>query len=358
MGLRLTPSATTMDEREYWGGLKVKPEGTSLKAFNLVHLEHYLRSIAEVEYDWAQSDSPVYAPEAVKAQAVAARSYAIKTFTDDISPEPYLNDNQWDQVYRGYSFELQYPGIAQAAQDTSGRVLRYAGKVVDAFFSASSGGYTTTWGTSSPPYLVAKPDPYSLKAPTSAPGPGYPWSFTVSADDLSAAVAGMRDTAGHSIVVGKLYKLEVVTRDSADAGSHALTIRLTGDKGTAVVLASALRARFGYATMRSTLITGVKNPGFADVPPQHAYYDEIMQVGRLGLVSGYGDGTYRPEEGVSRWQFAKMAVGLHNQLFPADRIEVVDVETAPFADVPCARGTWATSRIGWPRPKPRAWCEA
>jgi hypothetical protein len=90
--------------------------------------------------------------------------------------------------------------------------------------------------------------------------------------------------------------------------------------------------------MRSTLLLSVRNPGFVDVPPSHVYYDEIMRVARLGLVAGYSDASFRPDGPVSRWQFAKMAVGLHNHLFPSDRIPVVDVAEAPFADVPLRKG--------------------
>lgn len=331
--VRFTVGGTVLTEREYWGALKGESAGASgLTVFNLVALERYLRSIAEVDYDWAQPEQPAYAPEAVKAQAVAARSYAIA------NRYPYLNDNQYDQVYRGYTFETSYPGIAKAAEETADLVLRHEGKVITAFFSSSSGGYTTTW-SGTEPYLVAKPDPYSLQAPKEAPGPGYPWSFTLSAAELSGLVNdGMRDVAGRPVAVGTLWKAEVVSRDTSSPESHAQEIRLTGDKGTATVRASTLRGRLGYGKMRSTLILAIRNPGFTDVPLQHAYHDDIMRIARLGLVGGFSDATFRPEGPVSRWQFAKMAVGLHNYLFPTKQIPVVDVTQAPFADVSLRAG--------------------
>ena len=57
-----------------------------------------------------------------------------------------------------------------------------------------------------------------------------------------------------------------------------------------------------------------------------------------GLMSGYEGGLFKPEGSITRWQFAKIAVNLHNIMHPDDPIEVVDVTTAPYADVPARPG--------------------
>ena len=342
---RTSAGATPIEAREYWGKMRVEPSPTAgyLTVLNLVSIEKYLRSIAEVDYDWAQSNQPAYAPEAVKSQAVAARTYAVA------NRDPYLNDNQWDQVYRGYTFEQKNPGIGQAAEQTTvqgaGLVLRYNGAVISSFFSSSSGGYTTEWDQGAYPYLPAKADPYSRRAPTG--NPGYAWTFTISAAELSEEVDGLGDIDGRPVNVGAVSRVEVLSRDTADPQSHAATLRLAGDKGAAVVGASAFRRLFGYSQMRSTLILEITSPGgpppppgeFSDVPPQHMYYDEIDQVTDAGLMNGYVSGQFKPETAVSRWQFAKMVVGLHNALFPADQIVPVDVPTRPFADMPAQPGS-------------------
>ncbi len=338
---RTAADAAPIAAREYWGKMHVEPSLTDgyLAVFDLVPIEKYLRSIAEVDYGWAQANQPAYAPEAVKAQAVAARTYAVA------NRDPYLNDNQWDQVYRGYAFEQANPGIGEAAEQTAGLVLRYQGTVISSFFSSSSGGYTTEWSQGEYPYLPAQADPYSLRAPTD--NPGYAWTFSISATDLSAKVDGMGDVDGHPVHIGAVSRVEVLTRDTADPQSHTATLRLTGDAGSAVVSASAFRRLFGYSQMRSTLILEIVSPGgpppplreFTDVPPQHLYYDEIDQVTDAGLMNGYPSGEFKPETAVSRWQFAKMVVGLHNALFPGDQIVVVDVPTRPFADMPAQPGT-------------------
>ena len=342
---RTAAGASPIQAREYWGKMRLETSPTAgyLMVFNLVPIEKYLRSIAEVDYDWAQSNRPAYAPEAVKSQAVAARTYAVA------NRDPYLNDNQWDQVYRGYTFEQKYPGIGEAAEQTTvqgaGLVLRYQGVAISSFFSSSSGGYTTEWNQGESPYLPAKADPYSLRAPTD--NPGYAWTFTITAAELSKVVDGMGDIDGHTVHVGTVSRVEVLSRDTADPQSHAATLRLTGDLGTAVVGASAFRRFFGYSQMRSTLILEITSPGgppplpgdFSDVPPQHMYHEEIGQVTDAGLMNGYPSGEFRPETAVSRWQFAKMVVGLHNALFPDDQIPLVDVPVRPFADMPAQPGT-------------------
>lgn len=342
---RTAASAAPIEAREYWGKMRLESSPTAgyLTVFNLVSIEKYLRSIAEVDYDWAQSNQPAYAPEAVKSQAVAARTYAVA------NRDPYLNDNQWDQVYRGYTFEQKYPGIGQAAEQTTvqgaGLVLRYQGAVISSFFSSSSGGYTSEWNQGEYAYLPAKADPYSLRAPTD--NPGYAWTFTISAAELSEEVEGMGDIDGQPVHVGAVSRVEVLSRDTADPQSHAARLRLTGDTGAAVVGASAFRRLFGYSQMRSTLILEITSPGgpppppgeFSDVSPQHMYYNEIDQVTDAGLMNGYRTGEFKPETAVSRWQFAKMVVGLHNALFPGDQILLVDVPARPFADMPAQPGT-------------------
>ncbi len=57
-----------------------------------------------------------------------------------------------------------------------------------------------------------------------------------------------------------------------------------------------------------------------------------------GLMSGYTGGLFKPDGSITRWQFAKIAVNLHNLMHPEDQIAVVNVTTAPYADVPARPG--------------------
>ena len=385
-----TTGGTTIDYREYWGVLRVQPGDDSgeLWVYNFVDLEKYVRSIAEVEYDWATVGGDYYAFEAVKAQAVASRTYAMAKDGNTLA------DNWADQCYRGYSFEAKYPGIARAAEETAGQILTYAGEAITAFFSGHSGGYTTVsaWsGDSALPYIVAQADPWSLKAPSS--NAGWKWTYTISADSLSGKVNGsLKDTSGKTVNVGLISSVEIATRDTSDATSHARTLRLTGSRGTATVSVLSFRSLIGSSNLPSTLIltvngdagnTGGGNGGvgtnfeggggstgtssgddgvgadaggsgsgsgggdaqalmpgeFYDVGADHLYHDAISRVVTAELMSGYDDGLFRPDGTVSRAQFAKIAVGLYNLVHPADTIQVVNATTKPFDDVPISTKT-------------------
>ena len=80
-----------------------------------------MRDIGEVDLDWAMPSASGYAPEAVKAQAVAARTYAV-------AKNGTLTDGWQDQYYAGYRLEAKYPGLARAAEETAGLILTYQGQ--------------------------------------------------------------------------------------------------------------------------------------------------------------------------------------------------------------------------------------
>ncbi|MBN1629529.1 MAG: SpoIID/LytB domain-containing protein [Thermoleophilia bacterium] len=380
INIQLTTSGgSAIDYREYWGILRVQPGDAAgeLWVYNFVDLEKYVRSIAEVEYDWATTGGAYSAYEAVKAQAVAARTYAVAKDGNTLA------DNWADQCYRGYSFEAKYPGIAKAATDTAGEILTYGGTAITAFFSGHSGGYTTAsaWtGKNALPYIVAQPDPWSLRAPPD--DPGWTWSYTIAADKLSGKVNGvLKDASGKTVSVGEISEVAIVARETVDAASRAKTLRLTGSKGTADVSVSSFRSLLGTSNILTTLIltvngdVGVGNlttnadtgspggtvntefgdsdtgtpgspdggllmPGeFYDVGLEHPYHDEISRVITAELMSGYEDGLFKPEGAVSRAQFAKIAVCLYNITHPVAPILVPNVTTKPFDDVPISSKT-------------------
>ncbi len=350
VGLKTTGAGgTTIEPREYWGTIRVQ-EGDpgELWVYNFVDLEKYVRSIAEVEYDWATVGGKFCAVEAVKAQAVASRTYALA------KGGATLADNWADQCYRGYTFERDHSGIAKAADDTAGLILTYQDEPITAYFSGHSGGYTTdsTWSGTKPPYIVAQSDPWSLKAPPSGTdkGPGWAWSYTISAADLSDEVNGsLEDTSGRTVNVGPISNVEVIARDTADAWSHARTLRLTGSGGTASVSVMSFRSLIGSSNLPSTLIVSINGdsgtgeplaPGeFYDVGSSHLYHDEISRVVTTGLMGGYENGLFKPDGTVTRSQFAKIAVSLYNVMHTDDQIDVINVTTKPFEDVPIDSGT-------------------
>ena len=141
-------------DKAYRGQLVVKAVGGGLRVVNSVPLEQYIYGVVPLEIGYT---GPA---EALKAQAIAARSYALATRR---SGDFDLYADTRSQVYGGLAAEKRQTNAAVDA--TAGRVLAYKGKVIAAYYSASSGGRTAAvqdaWPTSRPiPYLVSVADPY------------------------------------------------------------------------------------------------------------------------------------------------------------------------------------------------------
>jgi SpoIID/LytB domain protein len=155
----------TLKGRAYRGELRVSVDKGRLRAINSLGLEAYL-------YGVVPSEMPHYWPlEALKAQAVAARSYALATRrTGDFD----VYSDVRSQVYRGIP-EEEVP-TNQAIDETAGLVVTYQGQVASTYFFSTSGGRTATvtdvWPSSKPiPYLVSVADPYDSISPYHRWGP-------------------------------------------------------------------------------------------------------------------------------------------------------------------------------------------
>jgi stage II sporulation protein D len=142
----------------YRGNLKIYNQGGKLAVVNVVGLQGYLYSVVprEMPSSWPS--------EALKAQAVAARGYAVRANRPD--PRYDIYDDTRDQVYGGLDYGSgEDPGSTSAVKATVREVLKYSGSVISAYFSSSNGGRTAasvdTWGGSLP-YLVSRKDPFDL----------------------------------------------------------------------------------------------------------------------------------------------------------------------------------------------------
>jgi len=155
--------------RSYIGEFWFTISGGSLELVNRLNLEDYLCGV--IAYEMSSS----FPLEALKAQAVAARTYAANRIKGAASRSYDLVDNTDDQVYKGYKAEYFQTdsSIWRAVHETAGKVLTYGSDFVQCFYSASNGGWTEItqhrWSTSEPlkSYNVIKPDPYDVANPSS-----------------------------------------------------------------------------------------------------------------------------------------------------------------------------------------------
>jgi stage II sporulation protein D len=148
----------------YRGTITVDVVDGKLRAVNVVGLEQYLYGVvpSEMPSDWSS--------EALKAQAVAARSYAMAT--RQVGAPYDVFDDTRSQMYLGLSHED--PATNAAVDATKGQVLYYGGKVATTFFSSTSGGQTESaanWTGTAVPYLVSVADPYDTISPYHDWGP-------------------------------------------------------------------------------------------------------------------------------------------------------------------------------------------
>jgi SpoIID/LytB domain protein len=226
--------------RPYRGQFLVSVAGGALRAVNSVSLEAYLYGVvpSEMPKDWL--------PEALKAQAVAARTYALAVRKTGSWFDLYPDTRS--QVYLGIAHEA--PSTTAAVQATAGEVVLYQGRIAKTYFFSSSGGRTASanevWRTSPPtPYLVSVPDPYDTLSPHHRWGP-----FVVTASRLRRTMRAR----------GKMTDLRLDTGPSG----RVETVTAVGEQGESTVTGSDLRRALN---LRSTWFRiGVLSLATPDLP--------------------------------------------------------------------------------------------
>ena len=143
------------------GDLLVKVQDNCIYPILSIPVEDYLQGV--VPYEMADE----FPLEALKAQAIAARTYTIAHLKPD--REYDLVDNTNDQVFRGLN--ISKINAIRAVTETAGLVCVYGGKLVNAFYTASNGGMTESaynaWGREKIPYLSVQKDPFDIENPQS-----------------------------------------------------------------------------------------------------------------------------------------------------------------------------------------------
>ena len=120
----------------YHGKLMVRVSNGKLIVINDIDLENYLKGVVPSEMP------PSWEMEALKAQAIAARSFALANLGKQARYGYDLKDNTEDQAYGGASAETNKTN--KAVEETNGLVLTYDMKIISAYYSASAGGMTNT----------------------------------------------------------------------------------------------------------------------------------------------------------------------------------------------------------------------
>jgi len=298
-----------VNKKQYRGNIDIHlTHGkTGLTIVNTLPIEQYLYGVVGSEMP------PSWHIEALKAQAVAARSYTLYNLKKHQSDDYDVCATTDCQVYGGRESEVSQ--VIKAVDDTAGQVIMAEGKVIPAYFHSSSGGYTenseNVWGTYES-YLRGVVD-YDQNSPQ------YKWEKKLTIKELEGAI----HKAGYNIGTIKAIKLPPLTSQPMSIAERGVSgrvkvIQFSGSTGNAQLTGEQLRQILG---LKSTLfdvrvMVPVKQAGEFDrshLPPKG---DQDLITGKQGIhaisgrpnetivISGFGWGHGL---GLSQWGAKAMA---------------------------------------------------
>ncbi len=221
-----------LNNRVYRGDFLIKPNASNFSVINSLDLEDYLLSVVP-------SEMPSLWPlEALKAQAIAARSYALANLGKHGSSGYDLKDNIEDQVYLGVKSENEYTN--EAVNATRGLVLRYNGKPVCAYFHSSSGGSTEraehVWH-SPVPYLKAVID-FDQEAPL------YNWTKNYS---IAQTESGLPKD------IGQILSITILAKSPSGRATYIL---INGSNNSRIITGEAARKYFSLPSTNFNVTPG------------------------------------------------------------------------------------------------------
>ncbi len=160
MGLRFIARDSALplqvEGKAYRGNVEFYPDDGGMQCVNVLSIEDYLRGVVPLEMGHRGDESL----EALKAQAVTARTYALKFLLARDSASFDIRGSIQDQVYGGVGAE--YPLSDRAIRETRGRVLLYTDTLALCYYHSTCGGMSAgrneVWGGPVVPYLVTRPD--------------------------------------------------------------------------------------------------------------------------------------------------------------------------------------------------------
>lgn len=276
-GLQLVALTGSGGTTRYRGGMEFRVENGALLAINELNIEDYLRGVVprEMPAGWPE--------EALKAQAVAARNYALQRVEATRGSSYNVSNDRLSQVYGGYDAES--PATSRAVDATRGLVMEYGDRLITAFFHSCSGGSTENaediWGNPVP-YIRGREDPYDKNDRY------YDWRVEYTADQLAVQLRSYDD--GYDFA--EIDDLEELARTSSGLRVEKMAVTGTDSGGRSVrtVIAPADKVRFALG-LRSAMFTLNK------------VYDQNRKLSGVVISgNGWGHGL-----GMSQWGARGMA---------------------------------------------------
>jgi len=229
-------SAVYVNNKPYRGIAELSVADKGVLVVNQLPLEEYLVGLINCEI------SSAWPIEAVKAQAIIARTYALNRKMARMTSPYHLESSVIDQVYEGCLIEDSR--ARRAVLETEGEVLTFGGGIIQSFYHSSCGGRTEAseniWGASLP-YLKGVECQYCLTSPT-----GTAWEYKLSLKEIEERLR----SGGHN--VSGLYDI----KPGADNSRGRLKqVSLLASKGGGMISGEQFRKAVGYGVIKSTRFT-------------------------------------------------------------------------------------------------------
>jgi stage II sporulation protein D len=239
----------TDDSIEYNGNayrrlMRVAVVDGKLACINVLPIEEYL-------YGVVPGEMPVtWNIEALKAQAVASRTYAIRQMQENLAEQYDVVSSVYDQVYIGRDGEKDASN--QACLDTWGQICTYNDVPVYAYFHSASGGWTSDSYTT-----FGKFYPY-LKSVESYDSDAVVWDFSITAGALRNLLGA------NGLSVGFIESIGI---EGVDMWGRITDVSIHHASGVEILRASEFRRMIGYVNLKSTrfLVNGIEIPGFNEL---------------------------------------------------------------------------------------------
>ncbi len=228
-------SIIKVDQDRYRDYITFLNNRANVLIINHIDIENYLFGVLPREIP---ASSPA---DALKAQAIIARSYTHTTLKKHINDGYDLCSTTHCQVYGGYEWE--HSATNQAIIHTYGEYITYNGEIINTPYHSNSGGYTESsekvWGGKLP-YLVGVEDRFSLDSPNSN------WTIKLTPRELGDKLVA------NGISIGEVIELKIIGTTDSD---RVEKIKIIGSTGEEVLTGEKLRSIIGASDLKSTLFS-------------------------------------------------------------------------------------------------------
>ncbi|GKX29129.1 hypothetical protein SH1V18_16090 [Vallitalea longa] len=274
-------SAIDLGQRQYRGRMEFgRYDEEGITAINIINLDEYLYGVlpSEIPYTWPM--------EALKAQAVAARNYAVyyKNNNSKYRDKPYiLCDTTSSQAYKGYSVENERTN--KAVNETDDKLITYQGEVIQATFFSTSGGHTenseNVWN-GSVPFLKGVPDIYELEPAAE------PWTKEITSVEIKDILAK------YDIDIGDIT--DIIPMDYTES-KRVTNLEIIGTTGEHVIKKETIRSWLGLKSRKFTVVKEDYQPRKMFNVMSAGSYEKVQNIDDMFVVTGpYSKGKLKIDD--------------------------------------------------------------